>query len=152
MNRHIHIARPTTSPALSAPSLAGTGGWAFRTVVVAITSVTLTLTLWAGAQGWAVQQRLERLDHAVPHTPVRQMDHAQQSHANLIKTAHRHDEHRFANQASLSTDDANWNRYLLELEFTELRRFRNIAPAGALPALDAEIGRLGQALSDDGSA
>ena len=129
-----------------------TTGGMFRTLVVALLSATLTLTLWAGERAWAVEQRLDRVAHVVTHTPVRQIEQAQQNQAGRIDAARRHDEQRFANQASLSMAARSSQRYLSAMEYTELRRFRNITPAGALSTLDAEIERLRQVPADDGSA
>lgn len=129
----------------TAPQPGTTTGWGFRLLVVAICSATLVLTSWAGAQARTVEQQLDRASRQIPHTPVRQIERDQQADTDKFTSAATHDRHRFANQASLP--GRSTPRGLMVLEYSELRRFRNRAPASALPALDAEIERLRTALS-----
>lgn len=135
-----------TQTATGASASRGTD-WPTRFAVVTIMALTTALTIWAGAEARAVERQLDRAAATVLDTPVRQIEHAEQTRAVRIAAAQRHDAHRFANQASLS--ESSIPRDLMELEYSELRRFRNRAPASALPALDAEIERLRSTLFED---
>ena len=124
-------------------------GYSFRLLVTSIVAATLSLTVWTGMQAQAVERRISEVSYAPPHTPIRQIERDVQDRTADL---HRLDEvegRRFANRVGLpSQSRAVTDPTLLQMEHDELRRFRNRAPDWALPALDAEIERLRQALAD----
>lgn len=81
------------------------------------------------------------------HTSIRQLERATQEHSDSLEQLEAAETQRFTNRANVNGAQTHatmrpTRRELLYMEYTELRRFRNRAPASALPALDGEIERL----------
>lgn len=78
---------------------------------------------------------------------IRQVERVAQERSDQLRQLEAAETQRFINRADVAGEPSTATtrptpRELLYMEYTELRRFRNRAPAGALPALDAEIQRL----------
>lgn len=108
----------------------------YRALVSMIVAVTIALTGWTAAQAAAVNTVLE--GRGTQHPSLRQLERAgtvvAQQNPSIRQAEH---------AAELRADQ------LRRMEYNELRRFRNRAPASALPALDAEIERLRSVLVGD---
>lgn len=84
-------------------------------MIAAIAAATLALSGWTAAVASTVDDVVGEAEHVEVVPPsIRQVEHAVAAHS----------------------------QWLQQLEHAELNRFRNRAPAWALPALDAEIARL----------
>lgn len=127
--------------------------WLLRAMVGAIVALTLTLAGWAATQAAAVEAVLDD-QVAQPNPSIRQVERAAQVQEEL-EQRDAVETRRFENRVQAAAEVGSGRLStldLLGLEYTELRRFRNRAPAGALPALDAEIERLRGAIDVAGSS
>lgn len=78
---------------------------------------------------------------------IRQVERVAQERSDQLRRLEVAETQRLTNQTDVTGElspetTGPTQRELVYMEYTELRRFRNRAPASALPALDAEIERL----------
>lgn len=131
--------------------------WIHRMLVASIVALTATLVMWTAGNARAVEEMMD--DAGAPrYHSVRQLEQEEARRTEALQRRdadelHRLDQienRRLGNHAN-ATSARPWRpseRYLLWLEYSELRRFRNRAPAWGHAALDAEIERLRAALAD----
>lgn len=106
----------------------------YRALVSMIVALTIMLTGWTAAQAAVVNNVLE--GNGPVHPSIRQLERTAEAGQNARQ-------HPSIRQVERMEQD------LQRMEYNELRRFRNRAPASALPALDAEIERLRQILANE---
>ncbi len=143
-----HPAAGTTSPLLA-------DGRVFWSLVTAIVAALIMLTGWTAAQASVVDSTLD--GNGPEHPSIRQLERRSEQDVKepqhvSVRQAERaaqqdavdQRQHPSIRQAERATQvRAEW---LTRMEYNELRRFRNRAPADALVALDHQIRQLGAAL------
>lgn len=143
-----HDAAGTSSPLLA-------GGRVFWPLVTAIIGALIMLTGWTAAHASVVDSTLD--GNGPAHPTIRQLEPRseqdgkeprylsvrQAEHAAEQDDADRRDHPSIRRAERAAQDRAEW---LMRMEYNELRRFRNRAPADALDALDTQIRQLGAAL------
>lgn len=143
-----HTAAGTTSPLLA-------NGRAFWSLATAIVAAMVMLTGWTAARASAVGNTLD--GNGPEHPSIRQLEPrndqaVKEQEFFSVRQAERVGQQDAADrrqQPSIRQAEraaqvrAKWLR---RMEYTELRRFRNRAPADALVALDQQIRQLGAAL------
>lgn len=149
MTRHTGTSGKIPASA-SGPTLTLSRTWLYWSLIAGIVALTLTLTTWTAAHAYAIDQTIGDTEQVEPqYRSARQLEHAAAARAEELRRLDEVETRRLGNRANTSADAQTWRpteRYLLWLEYSELRRFRNRAPAWGHPALDAEIERLRTAL------
>ena len=124
-------------------------GFSFRLLVTGIVLATLSLAVWTPLQVQAVERRIGAAAYRAPHIPVRQLERDVEERTEKLRRLDEVEVQRFANRSRLaSRSEGITDPSLLWMEHNQLRRLRNRAADGSLPALDAEIERLHEALAN----